>query len=107
MSGNKYYVDIVYRTTGDPAGGAEKVGERAQKAAKVTKDAWGDTASAMLAGFTGVVEKAGMLAISLREAGLAAGVGAVTYGVVGLNKELETTQVSLAAVLNANGQSTG
>lgn len=107
MAGTKYYVDIVYRTSGDPAGGAEKLGEKARKAAHGSSDAWSDASKVMLAGFTGVVEKLGAVAISLGEAGVAAGIGAVSYGVVGLNKELETTQVSLAAVLNANHQSTG
>jgi hypothetical protein len=36
--------------------------------------------------------------------GFAAAMGAVHQGAMGVNKELETTQISLAAVLNAQGQ---
>lgn len=39
--------------------------------------------------------------------GAVAGVGAVTYGVVGLNSELEKTKISLASIFSANGQANG
>lgn len=53
--------------------------------------------------FTGAVEKVGMLTVALAAAGAAAGVGAVTHGVLALNKELENTKISLAAVFSTQG----
>lgn len=117
MGGVKYYVDVEFRTSGDAAAGAGKVGAAAEKlksnfsAAKAEASGMGDAfskaGSAAVGVFTSAVEKVGALALSLGQVAGAGAIGAVSYGVVGLNKELETTRVSLAAVLNANGQSTG
>jgi len=54
--------------------------------------------------FEGAVEKAADLAATVATLGAAAGFGAVTYGVAHLNNELEKTQISLAAIFGANGQ---
>ncbi|HEY2517098.1 MAG TPA: hypothetical protein VGI39_39770 [Polyangiaceae bacterium] len=53
--------------------------------------------------FTGVVEQVGMFTRGLAMAGGAAAIGAVTYGVVSLNSELEKTQIALADILTSNG----
>ncbi len=53
--------------------------------------------------FTGVVERVGDVAVGLAKIGAVAGIAAVTYGVVHLNKELENTQISLAAIFSAQG----
>lgn len=55
--------------------------------------------------FTGVVEKVGAMTMGFAAAGAAAGVGALTYGVMKLNKEFEDTKISLATIFTARGQS--
>lgn len=117
MGGTKYYVDVEFRTSGDAAAGAGKMGAAAEKlksnfsAAKAEASGMGDGFSAVgtaaAGAFTSAVEKVGALALGMAQIAGAGALGAITYGVTGLNKELETTRVSLAAVLNANGQSTG
>jgi hypothetical protein len=62
-----------------------------------------DAGGAMASAFTGAVEQAGALVKSLAMAAGAVGVAAITYGVVHLNAELEQTQISFAAIFNANG----
>ncbi len=52
--------------------------------------------------FEGAVEGAASLAATLGKVGAAAAVGAVTYATL-LNKELENTQIALAAIFGANG----
>lgn len=78
------------------AGSLEKVGGKLK-----------DAGSAISEAFTGAVEKAGTIAMTLGALGAAAGFGAVTYGVTKLNSELENTEVSLGAILNAQGMSSG
>src|SRR5579859_647941 len=61
------------------------------------------TLAGSLAGaFEGAVEGAASLAATLGKVGAAAAVGAVTYATL-LNKELENTQIALAAIFGANG----
>ncbi len=55
--------------------------------------------------FTGAVERAGQLAATVAGVGVAAALGAVTYGAIHLNSELEQTSLSLAAIFNAQGYS--
>lgn len=54
--------------------------------------------------FTGAVEKAGQLAMTMGKLGAVAAGAGVTYGVMKLNNELEKTQISLAAIFGAAGQ---
>jgi hypothetical protein len=56
--------------------------------------------------FEGAVEKVASIGVGLAKIGAGAGLAAVTYGVVGLNAELEKTTVSLASVFNAQGAAT-
>lgn len=67
----------------------------------------GNFASAVANSFTGIVESAGAVALSFGKMGAALGVAGVTYGVASLNKELEATQLSLAAIFTARDQSSG
>lgn len=53
--------------------------------------------------FTGAVESVGMLAAHVGALGGAAAFGVVTYGVMGLNKELENTKIALGAIFSAQG----
>lgn len=57
--------------------------------------------------FTGLVEKAGAVVKHMAELGAVGAIGAVTYGVFHLNKELENTQISLGAIYNAKGFADG
>jgi hypothetical protein len=62
------------------------------------------TLAGSLAGaFEGAVEGAASLAASLLKVGAAAAFGTVAYGTLLLNKELENTQIALAAIFGANG----
>ncbi len=54
--------------------------------------------------FTGAVEQAGSFAMSMAKVGVGAGLAGAAYGVLKLNNNLETTQTSIAAVLNAQGE---
>ncbi len=63
----------------------------------------GGAASKIGDAFEGAVEKAASLAGTMAKLGGAAAVGGLVYGVVGINNELEKTQISLAAIYSANG----
>lgn len=73
-------------------GAASKLGETLRHVASGAVDA-----------FTGAVEKVGRFATHLGVAAGAAGVGALTYGVIHLNRELESTNISLASIFQAQG----
>lgn len=55
--------------------------------------------------FTGAVERVGAIAATFAKVGAVAGLAVLAHGVAGVNKQLETTQISLAAIFNANGVS--
>lgn len=58
---------------------------------------------AVMAPFDAVARKAVDVGVGLSKLGIAGGVGLATYGVTHLNKELESTQISLAAIFGAQG----
>lgn len=103
-AGTSYLVDVVLDVREKP--GAKLGGKIKSESSKLADELGkigGKIGSTFADGFTGAVEKVGSMAATVGKVGMAAAVGAAVYGVVGLNQELETTQVSLAAVLNANG----
>lgn len=51
----------------------------------------------------GIADKALDVATTFAKWGVAGAIGLATYGVMGLNKELETTTISLAAIFNRQG----
>lgn len=61
----------------------------------------------VMAPFDAIAHKAAEIGVGLGKMGIAGGVGLATYGVVKLNNELERTQISLAAMMSANGMSNG
>jgi hypothetical protein len=63
-------------------------------------------AGSLASAFEGAVEGAASLAATLGQVGAVAAIGAVTYGTLVLNKELENTQIALAAIFGANGITT-
>lgn len=81
--------------------------ERAHAGAESVKSSLADMAETMSGAFTGAVEKVGRLTLEIGKLAGAAGIAAATYGVYGLNNALEQTQVSLAAIFNAQGFSDG
>ena len=103
MSGTKYVVDIEFRQSGDPSALVRNLTKETERLDKAFLSA----ASGAVGAFTGIVEKVGAVAFSLAGLGVSTGIAAVTYGVMGLNTELETTKVSLGAVLNANDRAAG
>lgn len=103
--GVEYLVDIRLETSGELVNGRalsslDQVHAKAQSIGGAFRDFGSDAGSA----FTGIVEGAGrFLETSAKIAG-AAGLGAAAYGVIGLNKHLEETQYSIAAILEVAGQ---
>lgn len=53
--------------------------------------------------FTGAVERAGALAATFAMVTGGAAIGAIGYGVAGLNSQLEKTKIALADILTSNG----
>lgn len=106
MSGTKYYVDIEFRTLGDSAAGADRIGKTMADAGKKAKDSGKefDDINKAIGSVAGTVTG---LAMSFGQMAIGSAIGAITYGVLSLNKELETTTVSLAAVLNSKGFDNG
>lgn len=98
-----YLVDIEMRTKGDL--GLGKANDLTGKVGSLKKgfDEVREVAGNVGDLFTGLVEKAAHFAMHAGMIGGAAGIAAVTYGVVGLNQELENTNISLAAIFNAQG----
>lgn len=72
-------------------------------AASTGMSALGGAASGVAGVFTGMVEKAGAVALAMGKIAAVGAIGAVAYGIVGINNELEKTQIGLAAVFGANG----
>jgi len=95
---------------GDKAGSVEKLGASAKAAAgglEKVGDAAKSVGSSVAGLFESAVEKVAGLTVAMAKVGAGAGLAAVTYGVVGLNAELEKTTVSLASVFNAQGAADG
>jgi len=117
MAGTKYVVDVEFRQSGDPSALADKAGGKVDAlkskfdATKASSSELGgafkDLAGNAVGAFTGIVESVGEIGIGLAALAVSTGIAAVTYGVIGLNSELETTKVSLGAVLNASDQAKG
>lgn len=115
--GSKYVVDIEFRQSGDPSALADKAGgkvdalkskfDQTKASSSELGSEFAKLGSSAVGVFTGLVEKVGAVAMGLGELAIGTGIAAVTYGVLGLNSELETTKVSLGAVLNANDKVKG
>ena len=101
-----YKVAIEFETKGDfenKIGGAStKLGAANHAAMRFSETMMG-LGSRVMAPIDAVVGKIAGLGASLAKIGTAAGVGAAVYGVSSLNNELEKTQISMAAIFNANG----
>jgi hypothetical protein len=59
--------------------------------------------SAAADAFTGAVERVGAFGLAMAGVGAAAALGAISYGALHLNSELEQTNLALAAIFNAQG----
>ncbi|WP_438029024.1 hypothetical protein [Sorangium sp. So ce233] len=104
--GTVYTVEISLETKGDLPSSMGRLGGELdrvdRKAAGLGATLYG-LGGRLSDGFTGAVETVGSLTTGLAKLGIAGAIGAATYGVTSLNKELETTTISLAAVLNKEG----
>jgi hypothetical protein len=110
MAGISYIVDIDLQVSGNPGaafGGAESKMNKLSDLAKGTRKELGRLGTSLADGFTGAVESVAGKLMTLGQVGAAGAIAAVTYGVTGLNNDLETTRVSLGAVLNASGVTNG
>jgi hypothetical protein len=106
----KYIVEIDLRTTGNlpqTVSGAAGKFDTLAAAASRAYGAVNSLSAGALGGFTRSVEwaagKVWDVGKAFGAAGIGAGIAAATYGVLTLNRELETTKVSLGAVLGASG----
>lgn len=101
-------VDMSARGTLVPA--MDRVGTKAKGLDDAFKKV-GESAAAvgatLASAFTGAVEKVADIGMTMAKVGAVAAGGALAYGVTHLNNELEKTQISLAAIFGANGQTTG
>ena len=107
----RYIVEIDLRTVGTADFGAKHV-ERGAIAAQKYQGALqraGSAAAGLHAKLMGVADRAVSVGVSLAKwaafgAG-AAGIGAITFGVMGLNNQLEKSQIALGAIFQAQGVS--
>src|SRR5689334_8082961 len=90
-----YLVSIDLQTTGNLEG---KLGAATAK----TQDLHSSLGK-LSSGFTAIVERAGEVALTIGKWAGAGALGAVAYGIFHINKELETTSISLASMFGANG----
>lgn len=108
MSDLTYRLIVDMGVHGSLAPAMDRVGSKAaglDSAFKRVRDSAAELGSTLSNAFTAAVEKAADIGLSLAKVGAVAAGGALTYGVVSLNNELEKTQISLAAIFGANGQS--
>lgn len=114
VNGVIYPVTIELSTTGDVAGGSAGKGgdalEKLSKAQDKLKDGASDLVGSYIdfgkgaiGAFTGIMDSAVDLGSTLLKIGGTAAFGAMTVGVVGLNKELENTKMSIASILEVQG----
>lgn len=114
VNGVLYPVTIEIETKGDAAAGAagrgsdglDKLTKAQEKLSEGAKDLVGsyiDFGKGAIGAFTGIMDSAVDLGSTLLKIGGAAVFGAVTHGVVGLNKELENTKMSIASILEVQG----
>jgi hypothetical protein len=109
MSDVRYVAEIVFDVKDSPQG-MTGVGRKTDSIADAWKKLGSEVRSVgrgMSDAFTGAVEKAAAVGLSMAKIGVGAGIAAAAYGVGVLNNQLEATKVSIAAVLNAQGQSKG
>lgn len=94
-TGTGAVADALARAKGEASGlekGMGSVGEAFRRAGGAVAD-----------GFIGVVERAGAAVRTMGTIAAAGALAAVTYGVSGLNSELEKTKIGLADILTSNG----
>lgn len=94
-AGTGAVADALARAKGEASGlekGMGSVGEAFRRAGGAVVD-----------GFIGVVERAGAAVRTMGTIAAAGALAAVTYGVSGLNSELEKTKIGLADILTSNG----
>jgi hypothetical protein len=110
MADTVYKVVVDLSTQGNLAKG---VGDTHGKLGQI-ESAWGKIGegakhfgASLNDAFTGAVEKAGDLAMSLAKAGVAGGIALAAYSVTHLNNELEQTAISMGAIFNAQGFTKG
>jgi len=98
MANLSYIVETEFKTTGDPSSGL------ANKAKK-TESLWSNLGKKVSGYMSSIGSKLVSLGVDATKFGIAAGIGAATYGVYDLNNKLEVTKMSLAAIFNAQGVS--
>jgi hypothetical protein len=117
MADTTYIVQIKMETEGgldvgktglaSAAMSANTMAERLRTAGEAVRQL-GTLGTDVLGKFTGALEwaasKAWEVGSAIGKLAIGAGVAAVTYGVVKLNEELETTRISLGAIFAAEGQ---
>ncbi len=95
-----YDVAVALKVTGDAMPALGALGGKVSSLSDGFRSLGGKAADA----FTGLVESAGAAALSMGKIAVGAGLAGAAYGVLKLNAGLETTQTSIAAVLNAQGE---
>src|ERR1700722_15240392 len=110
---NVYRVLIDYELRGDvdrpvaratgKLGELDRAGQRVGGAIDAVGGKLASFGGAVADAFTGAVERVGALGAAVGSLGVGAALAAVTYGAGHLNNELEQTNLSLAAIFQAQG----
>src|SRR5258707_6486575 len=106
MANTTYSVVVDLSTKGSlDAKLGETVNKLGQAHSSTTKlsNAIAGLGTSLSGAFTGAVEKAGELVMSFGKIGALAAGGALAYGVVHINNELEQTKISLSTIFARNG----
>jgi len=110
MSDLTYRLVVDLSTRGSLVPATEKLGKAGGDLNKVlgaARDTVGGIAGGLANAFTGAVEGAARLGAVLGAGAAAAGVAGLAYGVTHLNAEAEKAQVSIGAILSAQGMAGG
>lgn len=108
MSGTQYVVDITFKSTGDIglsrlSGGVSRLDGSVSRLQSGVSQI-GSGFSRLMAPVDYVAGKVFSVAESFAKWAVVGGIGAATYGVVGLNNELEKTKISLGTIFSVQGK---
>jgi len=113
VAGTRYIVEIDLRTVGAADFGARNVARAAASAEKYQSHLQraGAAAAGLHGKLMGVADRAVSVGATFAKwaafGAAGAGIGAITYGVMGMNNQLEKAQIALGAIFQAQGVSPG
>src|SRR5690348_454616 len=106
MSDINYSVEVEFFSKGRinaPMGDLQKVNAQFASMSSAASSVASSIGSSFAGALGGVLETVSSIGMGLAKLGAAGAVGAMTYGVMGLNDQLEQSRISIAAAFQANG----